>query len=504
MITHIKEMTLHKVVSVFMRPQTLFTILIYGAALFFAVFEGYMLVHSFRTSGRMTKIFVVLIPVFILMVALYQRMRIQTTVALLLLVFWIPLGIYAMELYLFEILIYVVSFLLIIKFPRMDDEKHVDGVMVKSFLSNFPWLPFFLYIVGALLTWSLSTKVGGEITIIRFECVFPLALSLVLFISIRSSEDAELFLWAILTSTAVLGVFFLVGRYIFPRYISLASYASGSGRLSMMMLMPKYLGYLEMLPQKTSNVFSFLLVYAYSLWIFHHSWLRRAYAFVLCLLFGCIIITTQGRGGAITAAIGAGVVSVYATFFRKSSGTSGVWIKFAGVCLAVIGGLWYLATHSTNIYLYQHGISLLLNPLQDENLLGRYQRLLDSIDLFMANPIFGIGLRGYETPWGLDTSEVLNIFLYTLLSFGLLGFIGFLMILFRFLIAFWHGIKSEDRITRTLCIASISGMTGFFLGLQSAGVYSMVIIWAPLVLAFAASRLNTNRPVMNPNFVDAM
>lgn len=446
----------------------------------------------------MTKVFVVMIPVLLLMIALFQRMRIQTTIGLILLAFWIPIGVYAMELYLFEIVIYVILFLLIIRFPRLGDENRIDSERIKSFLANFPWFPFLLYILGALLTWKVSTRIGGEITIIRYECIFPLALSLVLFVSVRIKEDAERFLWILLVSAAILGVIFLIGRYLFPRYISLASYAPGSGRLSMLLWMPKYLGYLEMLPQKTSNIYGFLLVFAYSLWIFHPSSSNRTYAFFLCLLFGTIIILTQGRGGAITAGIGATVITVYAAFARRLFTISGVWIKFAGVCIAVIGGFFVLSILSTNLNFTQHGISLFVNPLQDENLLGRYQRLVDSINLFKASPIFGVGLRGYKTPWGLDTSEVLNIFLYTLLSFGLLGFIGFLLILRKFLIGYWNGIRFGDRTTRMLCIASMSGMLGLFLGLQATGIYSIVAIWAPLILAYTVSKLKVYPPVNKP------
>jgi hypothetical protein len=122
-------------------------------------------------------------------------------------------------------------------------------------------------------------------------------------------------LWMILTSAAILGLLFLVGKN-FSGFVSLTNYAVGSGRLSMRLSIP-YVGSLEMLPQSTSNWFGYLLVFAYSIWLFHPSSLHRIYAVFLCLLFGYIIITTQGRGGT-TGSIGAGIVSVYATFNRLS------------------------------------------------------------------------------------------------------------------------------------------------------------------------------------------
>jgi O-antigen ligase len=471
-------------------------ILIYVITLLFAVVEGYLLVFALETGKRKTLDIVILIPLFILAIALFPRIRIQTIIGFLLLVFWIPAGFYNWVLYLFEIFLYAFLILFILKFDRSEGEK------IKSSLIYIPWFPFLLYILGALLTWSLSEKIGGELNVIRVMCIIPLALSIVFSLTIRSTEDAEHFLWMILTSAAILGSLFLVGKY-FSGFISLANYAVGSGRLSMKLSIP-YVGYLEMLPQSTSNWFGYLFVFAYSIWIFHPSFKHRAYAILLCLLFGYIIITAQGRGGVLQAAFGAAILSVYAAFTGKSFGIKGSWFKFAFISLAVVGGFWYLSTHSINTIFYQHGISLFVNPLGDENLLGRFYNWSNGIKLFLANPIFGIGLSGIETPWGPDTSEILNYFLYNLLSYGLLGFIGIMLILLKLLVTFWRGIQSGDRTTRMMCIASICGMLGFFLGMQPEEPYSTVIIWAPLLIAFAVSMLQGNRPVKDSNLENVM
>jgi hypothetical protein len=462
-------------------------IMIYSIILLYAIVEGYLLVFALGTGKDKTRNIVILIPFFIIMIALFQRTRIQTIIGFLLLIFWIPAGFDNWVLYLFEIFLYAISFLIIIKFARVDDEK------IKSFLINFPWFPFLLYVLGAMLTWSLSTKIGGELNIIRAMCIIPSALFMVIFLTIRSTEDAERYLWMILTSAAILGLLFLVGKN-FSGFITLSNYATSSGRLSMMLSIP-YAGSLEMLPQSTANWFGYLLVFAYSYWIFHPSSMHRTYAAFLCLLFGYIVLTTQGRGGAIQAALGAVIVSVYATFYRKLFGIRGIWIKLALICLVVIGGFWYLSIHSTNASFYQHGIALFTNPQSDANLLVRFQGWSNGIKLFLANPILGIGLRGIETPWGLDTSEILNYFLYNLLSYGLLGFVGIMLILIKLLVTFWKGIHSGDRTTRMMCIASICGMLGFFLGMQPDKPYSTVIVWAPLLIAFAVSKLQGNHSV---------
>jgi len=135
-------------------------------------------------------------------------------------------------------------------------------------------------------------------------------------------------------------------------------------------------------------------------------------------------------------------------------------------------------------------------------LLYRFQGWSNGIKLFLENPIFGIGLSGIQTPWGPDTSEVLNYFLLNLLAYGLLGFIGIMSILFKILFAFWKGIQSGNRTTRMMCIASICGMSGFFFGMQPEEPFSTVIVWAPLLIAFAVATLNGERPVDDPNLAN--
>jgi hypothetical protein len=463
-------------------------ILICGFTLLYAVLSVYFLVFSFENGMEKTGRVFLLIPLLVIMIALSQKLRIQTIIGFLLLVFWIPIGLDNYILFLFEILLYVILLFLIVRFAHSNDPK------MRDYLINFPWLPFILLILGALLSWSLSYKIGGEINEIRATTVLPLALSMVIFLTIQSTADAEHFLWMILTSAAVLGLLFLVGKN-FSGFISLSTYALGSGRLSMKLVIPQ-VGTLEMLPQSTANWFGYLLVFAYSIWIFHPSSSRRAYAVFLCLLYGAIIISSQGRGGALTGALGAVIVSVYAVLTRRVLGTKGIWLKFSIVCLVVIGGFWYQAVHSTNTSFVQHGTSLFVDPLRDENLLVRFQDWTNGINLYLANPILGVGLSGIQTPWGPDTSEVLNYFLLILLGYGLLGIVGILLIFRKLLVAFWRGIQSGDRATRMICIASIGGLSGFFLGMQPEEPYSTVIVWAPLLIAFAASMLQGNRTAL--------
>lgn len=475
-------------------PKRIPNFWLYGVVALFAILEGILLFYSLETGRNKTRNIVVLIPFIILIFSLMQRIRIVTLIGFLLLIFWIPAGFDNWMLYTFEILLYILTIIVMFITTRSDDFQG------NKLLSGIPWFGFLLYITGAVITWLLSTKTGGELNEVRATCLIPLALSILFMLTIRSIKDAERYLIMILTSAGILGLFFLVGRN-FLNLITLTEYAAGSGRLSMRLIIP-FVGSMEMLPQSTSNWFGYLLIFAYSVWIFHPSKRYRVYGLVLCALFGAVIVSTSGRGGLITAVIGAAAISIYAGFTRIGNRVKGVWYKLVLVCIAVLGGFWYLSTSSSNISFYQHGISLFTNPLKDPTLLYRFRMWSNGWNLYLDNPIFGIGLSGIDTPWGADTSEILNYFFYILLGYGSIGFIGLLLILSKFFLSYLRGIRSNIRIVQMMSIAGISGMLGFFLGMQPEEPYSITLVYAPLLIAFSLSSLQNRHLLIETTGTD--
>lgn len=456
----------------------------------FAVFEGFLLVYTLETGRNKTRNIVVLIPFVILMFSMLLRIRLVTLIGFLLMIFWIPAGFDNWNLYVFEILLYVVTAFVILTWTQS------NTTYIKQALTNIPWFGFLLLLLGACVTWLLSSRKGGELNEIRVTILIPLALLLIFLLTIRSSKDAEKFLIVTLTSAGVLGFLFLVGKN-FLGLITLSDYAAGSGRLSMKLVIP-FVGSMVMLPQSTSNWFGYLMIFSYGIWIFHPSIKYRSYGLVLSLLYGAVIISTSGRGGLVTGILGAAIISVYAGFSKHMVNRKGVWLKLGFVMLAVLGGFWYLTTTSTNLGFYQHGISLFKDPLNDPTVLYRFRMWANGWNLYLEHPLLGIGLSGIDTPWGPDTSEILNYFFYHLLSYGLIGFTGLLFILGKLAFTFLEGIRSNDRLVQMMSIASISGMLGFFLGLQPEEPYSITLVFAPLLIAYALTRLHGQNLLINP------
>ena len=466
----------------------------YSIVVLFAIFEGILLVYSLETGRNKTRNIVVLLPFIVLMFSLLQRIRIATLIGFLLLIFWIPAGFDNWMLYTFEILLYVITLIVMLISTRS------NALQQNNALTNIPWFGFLLFAVGAIITWLLSTKTGNELNEIRTTSLIPMALSIVFFLTIRSIKDAEHYLIIILTSAGILGLLFLVGKN-FSGLITLSEYATESGRLSMSLIIP-FVGSMTMLPQSTSNWFGYLLIFSFSVWILHPSRGYRIFGLLLCLLYGAVIISTSGRGGLITAVLGAAVISVYTGFSRSGFRVKGVWLKLGLVCFAVLGGFWYLSTSSSNLSFYQHGISLFKDPLNDPTLLYRFRMWSNGWNLYMENPFFGVGLSGIATPWGPDTSEILNYFFYILLSYGLMGFIGLILILVKLSISYLQGMRADNRIVRMMSVAGIGGFLGFLLGMQPEEPYSITLVYAPLLVAFAVSRLYKGNLLLDPTQVD--
>jgi hypothetical protein len=447
-----------------------------------AVWVGSTLVNALQAGKIKTLSVIVGLPLILSMPYLLSRVRIQSMIGWLLFLFWLPVPNFGNALYLFELGIW--AFL----FVQLMNHSISKGIEPASSLKRFPHIGFLFYIFGALLTWLVSYKAGNELATIRITALFPYALCLIMFLTVKSVRDAERYLWIILTSAFLLSLLFLIGRE-WLGFVTVSDYAAYSGRLTMVLRIP-YLGSLEMLPASTSLKYAFLLVFAYAFWISHPSVRARAFAGVMCIPFGMVIITTQGRGGAVAAVIALSIVTVYALCTKEASyAKRTVLLKSSMVIILVIGGLWYLITTSQNPFFYEHGMALFNDPLADTNLLGRFDLWREGAKVLFESHFIGVGLSYFETPYGRDTSAVHHYFLYILLSFGFIGFVGLMWVFLAFIRAYWHGLQSRHFNVRMICISCIGGMLGFLFGLQPGEPYYVVVVWAPLAIAFAASRL---------------
>jgi O-antigen ligase len=402
--------------------------------------------------------------------------------------FWLPVpfilsGLYLTEATMWAFMAFVAASAVVSKDPRF-----------LSRLNRFPIKPFLLYIVGAVIVYSTSSSIGTELGIIRTICVFPLALSLTVFWTVESAEDAERYLWIVLISASLLALLFLFGQRLFS-FVAESAYSSGTGRVSMQLVIP-YLGPLTINPASAGDKFAFMFSLAYAFCVSHRSSFVRATAVVMCLIFGAAIASAQGRAGGL--AIIASTILTTLLFARIGSIGVRSLLSLGIVLGFVLGAFWYLALDASSSTYYDRIMVLLVDPTSDPNYIGRVEMWQEGLRVFMQNPL-GIGLYNFTIGSNGDTWNVHNLLLYLLLSFGTLGFAGFAWIILTFARAFWRGIESANPSIQRLSVVGIALIVDLVVTGQFSPVvwepYSVVIVWAPLATVYAIATLEHRQSV---------
>jgi O-antigen ligase len=459
-----------------------------------AAYLGSTLIGAMNAGKQKTAILLILLPFALAAPYLVLRLGLQTCIAALLLLFWLPTPfIFSFfssvfnNLFLFESGVWLLLLLLIAQSLLFKD------VRLLSRLRHFPTMPFLLFIAGAVVAYSVSYKLGGELSLIRITCVFPLLLSLIIFLTLESLKDSERYLWAVLISGSLLGVLFLFGPKTLS-FVSVSEYAAGTGRASLQIVVP-YLGAITINPASAGDKFSFMFTLAYAFWLFLRSSKARIAAAMICLISGAAMIYAQGRAGILAAVISSVIITL---FSGKAKGPFllAALLKFGIITIFIVGGSWYLAVHSELLSYAERIIFLTSNPLSDASFMGRVDLWVSGWEAIIQNPL-GIGLFGFGSAGG-ESWAVHNLWLYLLLSFGVIGFAGFVWIIATFLRAFWKGIKSANPGVRRLCLIGI----GLIINLAVAGQFSPIIwepytvgiVWIPLATIYAAAVFGERRP----------
>lgn len=458
-----------------------------------SVYFGNAVVTAVNAGQQKTVILLFLIPIGMMVPYFLARFGTQTFISIILLSFWLPTPFifsYFPSVFgnmdIFEAVVWFIPLLL------LANSAVARNAQFMSRLKDFPFKPFLLYIVGAVMTYFISYKVGGELSLIRIMCVFPMFVSLTIFLTMKSTVDAERYLWAVLISASLLGLLFLFGPRI-SNFVTETTYAAGTGRASLQLAIP-FFGSLWIDPAGAGDKFAFMFTIAYSFCLFQRSTKARTAAVLMCLIFGAVIVYAQGRAGLLAVVAS----SVFITLFSlKRKGT----IRFDAILLLgfmvviILGGSWYLATHS-NLSRFTDRITILLSdPMHDVNFVGRLEGWKMGLGIMARNPL-GIGLFGWGVS-GSDTWIVHNLWLYLSLSFGVIGLAGFLWIILTFIRAFWRGVRRADLEIKNLCIIGIGLLIDLIVTGQFSPVvrepYSVGIVWIPLATIYTAIILYQRR-----------
>jgi O-antigen ligase len=312
---------------------------------------------------------------------------------------------------------------------------------------------------------------------------------------VRNEKDAKRYLWMIYVSGSLLALLFVMAARSFS-FVQQADYAAESGRLSMELKIP-FLGGLRILPASTGVYFGMLLCVGYYLVLISLSVSKKLLVIGFSIILALAMILGQGRGGA-----GATVCSIALMtllHLKKATTKTHFGIVLIGLIYfssLIMSGMYYFAEHSQYSDYNIRIVGLLNNPSGDANLVSRIAKWEEGFLTLSKQPL-GVGFYGYQTTPDGDSSDVHNLYLYLWLCLGPIGFLGFTWIIYKFYKTFKESMNRHNDSLRGLSILGL----GWILFICINGVVSMlvwdpfsvVIVWAPLGIIYAACMREKNK-----------
>jgi len=362
-------------------------------------------------------------------------------------------------------------------------------------LQFFAVLPWMLFLFGALASNFLSGPFSVKaLTYVRMAVILPFLTTFLCFYYIRSVRQAELMLWMFMISGAILGIIFLC----VPIYVQDVTHSGiqnmlydnlAIGRLTKIIDLP-LLSPLHFNAETGGISFVFIGTLALVFWLNAPILRKKVLAGIILAVSCYVIIQSQGRSALIGLTASFGTVLFLCLKFEKkfSRHFIGIGLKVGVVLFCVFSGLVYkLSTISYSIARLRY-FPLLYDPLSVHGVQERINRLINAAEVYLQNPVFGVGLYGFPLNLTGASWYAHNLYLYLLLSFGLIGFIGFLLVLIYHTKALWGGIHSGAQmifgIAGTGCVVGLlaSGMTSSVF----ASIWNVLAFWIPIGVTVAA------------------
>ena len=362
-----------------------------------------------------------------------------------------------------------------------------------SAVGRFPFLPFVLLIVGSLTANLVSGNRFAltELSQIRILCILPAVICFVFIYFLKTVKQAERLLWIFLISAGILGLVYLFApKIVGPNSSYSYSSLADTSRVSITIKLPLFSSF-SMNPETASIFFAFILAILFTLWLNNPSFRRRLMAMGVLAISALAIIRSQGRTGLIAATCSLIVIQVLSLRFISYQTRSLLrsLLKPTIIIGTLLLGVLYFASIS-EIYIFRQRVfSLFTDPLYA--LSSRVKRWEPAVDEVLDSP-FGVGIFGFPSADG-QSWIAHNLYLFLLLSFGIIGIIGFFWFFLRYTKSCWLGLHSNRPNRRILCVAGIGCVTILFVsGIGSCIFWSpweVLMGWIPIGITMAVATL---------------
>ena len=373
-------------------------------------------------------------------------------------------------------------------------ESLSKSAQFNSAVGRFPFLPFALLIAGSITANIVSGNLFArdELAQIRILCFLPAVVCFLCIYFIKTVKQAERLLWIFLISAGLLGLVYLFAPNIIDPNIShsLVEFAEKTGRLARTIKLPLS-GFLSMSAGVAPACFAFIIAMSFNLWLNHPSFRGRLIAAAVLAISALVIIRGQSRTPLIAATCSVIAIQALSLRFKSYSPLPFLrgLLKPTILIFTLLFSVWYYASISKIDYFRQHGLSLFTDPLDAVSFrMGPWEA---AAAVVLDNPL-GVGIYGYHSADGQSWAAH-NLYLFVLLSFGIIGFIGFFWIFLRYTKAWWSGLHSNSPNRRLLCIAGMGCVTTLFVEGIGSPIFewpwAVLMVWIPIGITFAVATL---------------
>jgi hypothetical protein len=360
-------------------------------------------------------------------------------------------------------------------------------------LTLFMPMSWILILLGAVISNVLVGPFSeSTLKVIRITWLIPLLTNILIFYYVRDVRRAKSVLLVFLSSASILGCIFLWAPTHFQnmkntKFVDMVIDTLSSGRLTKVIDFPLF-DPLYFNSETGAISYAFIAGTSFLLVTFSRSTIEKIA--VLCFCGGSIlvIVQSQGRGGFICF-----IVYVFTTLLL-SSVSFRIRLKLLRNGLIVLGSavisLGYYLEKSTSSVALARFYPLLTDPFSVHGFSDRVNRQIDAMDVYVHNPFFGVGVYGFPHNITGASWYAHNLYLYLLLSFGAIGFLGFILLLLQYAKLFFQSFKQKD--TFLYCLIGLGCITGLLVaGLVScvfSSIWGTLSFWIPLSVAAAVCK----------------
>jgi O-antigen ligase len=372
----------------------------------------------------------------------------------------------------------------------------------RKIISNPLTWPIILFIFANLISIFHAGNVERAFQVFIF--IFFMAIISFLVVNMVSTEDILKKVLKTILYTSIFICIFGVYQF-FGDLIGLSSTLTGlkEGYTKAVFGFPRIMAFSNE-PLYLANFLLIPLGVSAALFFSKDKFIPKIYLFLTLLLMLLVFILTVSRGA--YAGLGAMALFLILFFLKKIFTWKNIVIGLLAITI-VLGGTYYFLSRAEPQALDEFIGHITVNDISaGESTQGRLQSYQVAYDIFLDNPINGIGVGNYGpyvknfpdsadvSGWDIVNNEYLEIMAET----GLVGIITFVLIL---LVIFFRSymvyFRTKNEFLKTILLGLVAALIGVLVQYNFFSTLYIMHIWVLIGLIIAVQNISINDPLTN-------